>query len=124
MSQQLALMIGSQDPKTLSDFYSKVLDKKPEWEDAENGWYGFGIGTSSIAIGPHSDVSGTNSEPARLMINIAVQDPVGEYERVKATGAKVIAEPYDAGDGSGKMVLSTFEDPDGNYFQITSAWED
>lgn len=58
------------------------------------------------------------------MLNLEADDPRKEFDRIKATGATVIADPYEAGtEVDEKMVLSTFADPDGNYFQVCSAWE-
>lgn len=114
--------IGTSDSKALADFYAKVLDTEPEWQDGD--WFGFKIGTGNVAIGPHSEVKGKNSMPGRIMLNLEADDPRKEFDRIKATGATVIADPYEAGtEVDEKMVLSTFADPDGNYFQVCSAWE-
>ena len=75
----------------------------------------------SLAIGPHSEVKGKNPQPERIMLNFATADVNGEFERIKALGAEVVAEPYEAGGGG--MVMCTFADPDGNYFQLTTPWE-
>ena len=47
----------------------------------------------------------------------------GEFKRIKGTGATVVQEPYQPGpegSGSEEFWMATFEDPDGNYFQIAS----
>lgn len=119
-----SIMIGTTQAKVLADFYKKVLDQEPAWEDDQGGWYGFKLGNGGIAIGPHSEVAGSNKEPGRIIVNISAQDPRKEFDRIKATGAEVIAEPYEVGDDSGTMTMCTFADPDGNYFQIASVWED
>ena len=117
-----SIMLGSDDPKKLADFYSKVLGApNPDWSDEANGWFGFQAGHGSLAIGPHSDVKGKNQEPARIMLNFETPDVTGEFERVKAIGAQVVAEPYEPGGGGG-MLLCTFADPDGNYFQLAPPW--
>ena len=115
------LMIGSNDYKKLGDFYGKVFDAKPVFEG--DGFVCYQAGAGFIGIGPHSEVSGANSEPGRLILNFETKDVQSEFDRVKAIGAKVVKEPYDMGDESGTMKISTFEDPDGNYFQIVSEWE-
>lgn len=117
-----AVMIGSSQPRELAEFYKKTLGSDPVWEDGD--WSAFKIGSGAIAIGPHSDVNGSNSEPARMIINISSEDPQKEFNRIKQTGAKVIAEPYKTGEEKNSMTLCTFADPDGNYFQICSQWED
>ena len=47
-----SIMINSEEPKVLADFYSKAFDRAPDWEQDE--WYGFNVGVGTIAIGPHS----------------------------------------------------------------------
>ncbi len=116
------IMLGSEDPKKLADFYSKVLGApNPEWSDEANGWFGFRAGDGNLAIGPHSEVRGRNEEPGRVMLNFSTSDVKGEFERVKAVGAEVVAEPYEPAGGGG-MLLCTFADPDGNYFQLATDW--
>lgn len=117
-----SIMLGSEDPKRLADFYSKILGApNPDWSDEANGWFGFQAGDGGLAIGPHSDVRGKSQEPARIMLNFETPDVKGEFERVKAAGAEVVAEPYEPGGGGG-MHLCTFADPDGNYFQLATPW--
>ena len=117
-----SIMLGSEDPKKLADFYSKILGApNPDWSDEANGWFGFQAGGGGLAIGPHSDVRGKSKEPARIMLNFETPDVKGEFERVKAAGAQVVAEPYEPGGGGG-MLLCTFADPDGNYFQFATPW--
>lgn len=117
-----SIMLGSEDPKKLADFYSKILGApNPDWSDEANGWFGFQAGDGGLAIGPHSDVRGRSQEPARIMLNFETPDVKGEFERVKAAGAQVVAEPYEPGGGGG-MLLCTLADPDGNYFQFATPW--
>ena len=117
-----SIMLGSEDPKRLADFYTKVLGApNPDWSDEANGWFGFQAGEGGLAIGPHSDVRGTSQEPARVMLNFETPDVHGEFDRVKAAGAEVVAEPYEPGGGGG-MQMCTFADPDGNYFQLATPW--
>jgi len=59
--------------------------------------------------------------PGRLIINFETPDVRKEFDRIKGLGATVVAEPYNpAEDDSQEMLLATFEDPDGNYFQLAS----
>ncbi len=117
-----SVMLGSEDSKRLADFYWKVLgNPNPDWSDETNGWFGWQAGDGSLAIGPHSEVKGTNTQPGRIMLNFSTADVRGEFERIKGLGAEVVAEPYDPGGGG--MLMCTFADPDGNYFQLTTPWE-
>jgi predicted enzyme related to lactoylglutathione lyase len=110
------VMIGSDDPKTLSDFYTKVLGK-PAWEDS--AYVGWQAGDTWLMIGAHSEVKGRNEMPGRIILNFETPDVKGEFDRIKGLGAAVHQEPYQPG-GEPQMWIATFEDPDGNFFQLAS----
>jgi predicted enzyme related to lactoylglutathione lyase len=115
------VMLGSADSKMLADFYTKVLGApQPEWSDEAGGWFGFQAGDGGLAIGPHSEVTGKNQQPGRIMVNFSTSDVKGEFERIKGLGAEVVAEPYEPQGGG--MLMCTFADPDGNYFQLSTPW--
>jgi predicted enzyme related to lactoylglutathione lyase len=114
------VMVGSDNAKGLAEFYTKILGS-PQWSDEENDWYGYTVGNGSIAIGPHSEVSGKNQSPGRIMLSFETEDVKGEFDRIAALGAQVVAEPYVPG-GAPDMWLATFADPDGNYFQLSNPW--
>ena len=116
------IMLGSEDSKQLADFYTNVLGApNADWSDVANGWFGFQAGAGSLMIGPHSEVKGRSKEPSRIMINLTTPDVKSEFERIKSTGAEVVAEPYSPESGDG-MLMCTFADPDGNYFQLVPPW--
>lgn len=116
------VMLGTENPKTLAEFYTKVFGK-PGWE--QDDWYGYMIGTGSLMIGPHSEVKGSNANPARIMIALETEDPKKDFEHLKEQGAKVVAEPYQPdAKGSPEIWLATVADPDGNYLQIASPWKE
>lgn len=114
------VMVGSDNPKGLAEFYTKLLGT-PQWNDEENDWYGYTVGNGSLVIGPHSEVSGRNPSPGRIMLSFEVDDVKGEFERIAALGAEVVAEPY-VPEGASDMWIATFADPDGNYFQFSTPW--
>jgi len=112
------VMIGSDDPKSLSEFYTKVLGK-PAWEDS--AYVGWQAGSSWLMIGEHSEVKGRNEMPGRIILNFETPDVKGEFDRIKGLGAAVQQEPYQPGGvDAPEMWIATFEDPDGNYFQLAS----
>jgi predicted enzyme related to lactoylglutathione lyase len=112
-----SVMIGSNQPKVMADFYEKVLGRKPDMN--EGNWYGWKVGSSFLSIGEHSEVKGEAKEPQRIILNLESKEVKEEYERIKETGAKVIKELYEMQG----MWIATFADPDGNYFQVASPWE-
>lgn len=116
------IMVGSNQPKVLGEFYTKILGK-PMWQ--QDDWYGYGDENSSMMIGAHSEVKGNNKEPGRHIIFISCSDVKAEFEKVvKAANPKVVAKPYQPDPKAGDMWLATFEDPDGNYVQLATPWKE
>jgi predicted enzyme related to lactoylglutathione lyase len=115
------IMLNSENPKELADFYTKVLGK-PDWE--MNGMYGYGGTGNNILIMGHSEVKGKNSMPARMMLSFALADVKKEFERLKGLGAEVVAEPYQPDkEQSPNVWLATVADTDGNYLQLSTPWD-
>lgn len=112
-----SILIFSENPNKLAEFYKKIFAKDPEWNEGK--YVGFMVGSGFITIGPHSKVKGPNKNPQRMMINLETKDVKGEFDRIKGLGAKVVAEPYHPMEAE-EMWIATFADPDGNYFQLMS----
>ena len=113
-----SVMIGTDDPKTLRDFYVGVLGE-PTWEDSS--YVGWQAGGGMLMIGAHSEVKGRNEMPGRIMLNFETPDVQVEFDRIKGLGAAVHQEPYrPGGEGAPEMWIATFEDPDGNFFQLAT----
>jgi predicted enzyme related to lactoylglutathione lyase len=110
-------MIGTHQPKELAEFYEKVFDKPADM--SEGGWHGWQMGSVMFSIGEHSEVKGKAKEPQRIILNFETKEVKEEFERIKKAGATVIKEPYEM---EGAMI-ATFADPDGNYFQLMTPWE-
>ena len=111
------VLIGSEDPKRLTDYYTKLFGK-PATEDS--GFASWQIGSGSIAVGPHDQVKGKNPQPARILLNIESADVKGDFARLKAAGAKVVREPYRMEGWPPYTFVATLADPDDNYFQLVS----
>jgi len=116
-----SIMIGTERPKELTFFYEKVFVKKPDMTDGD--WSGFQVGACFFSIGKHDKVHGQSTNPERLILIIEAKDVRVEFARIKELGAKVVAEPYQMGEGDHQPWIATFADPDGNYFQLMSPWE-
>lgn len=113
------VMLGTEDPKALGEFYTKALGE-PSFHEGE--WYGWKTGGSQLMLGSHSEVKGQSSTPARIMLTLEVDDVKAEFKRLTDLGATVVAEPYQPDETSG-MWLATVADPDGNYLQLSMPWE-
>jgi predicted enzyme related to lactoylglutathione lyase len=111
-----SVLIGSEQPDRLADFYAKVLGKPAEF--AEGGYSGWQVGSAFLTIGPHSEIKGTAKEPARILLNFETEQVREEFARLKGAGVAVVKEPYQMEGMPGW--LATLADPDGNYFQLTS----
>lgn len=62
-----SILIGSDNPNRLVEYYSRILGE-PTFRDGDySGWQ---LGVGFLTIGPHSEVSGRNSEPGRIIWNI------------------------------------------------------
>ncbi len=111
-------MVGTTQPKVLGEFYTKVLGKEADMKDGE--WSGWMVGKAFFSVGEHSEMKGKTKESGRVMFNFETEDVKEEFKRLKGLGAKVIKEPYETGG----MWISTLADPDENYFQLMSPWEE
>ncbi|MFY9586981.1 MAG: VOC family protein [Actinomycetota bacterium] len=111
-----SIMIGSEDPKALKDYYAKLFGS-PTWEDGD--YIGWQIGNGSITVAHHDQIKGKNTSPGRILLNIETEDVKGEFEKFKKVGATVVQEPYKP-EPSMEMWVCTFSDPDNNYFQLMS----
>lgn len=110
-------MLGTGQIKEMAAFYEKVFGKKPDM--SEGDWSGWTVGNCFIGIGAHSEVKGKAQEPQRMMFNLEIKEVKEEFERIKGLGATVIKEPYEMGGAW----IATLADPDGNYFQLMTPWE-
>jgi predicted enzyme related to lactoylglutathione lyase len=113
-----SILIGSEDPKRLVDYYSKLFGQPTMDDGTYTGWM---IGSGFVAVGPHSEVHGENPEPGRFLWNIEAEDVPNEFQRLKDAGGIVVREPYQFEGMSG--YIATLADPDGNYFQLMSPFE-
>jgi predicted enzyme related to lactoylglutathione lyase len=111
-----SILIGTADRNGLVDFYSKLFGT-PGFDDGT--YAGWQIGSGFLTVGPHSEVTGRNEQPGRLIWNIETPDVRGEFAKLKAAGAIVVREPYEF-EGAPGSAIATLADPDGNYFQLAT----
>ena len=113
-----SILIGSEDPQRLADYYTKLFGE-PSWN--QGGYIGWLVGSGALTVGPHDQVQGKNAHPGRVIWNIESADVKADFERFVAAGATVVREPYGPEqDETGEGLIATLSDPDGNYFQLMS----
>ena len=114
-----SIMVGTTQPEVMGEFYAKVFARAADM--AEEGGYGWQVGSTFFTIGDHSEMGGMSKEPGRVMCNFETNQVKDEFDRIKATGATVVKAPYEM-EGAPGLWIATFADPDGNYFQLMSPW--
>ena len=114
-----SILIGSEDPARLVEYYKRLFGE-PSWDDG--GYTGWMIGSGAVTVGPHDQVHGRNAEPGRVIWNIESPDVEADFARFKAAGAIVVQEPYHMAETPDvpEASIATFADPDDNYFQLMS----
>ncbi len=115
------VMIGSEDPQRLVEYYTRLLGDPQMADDGFTGWQ---IGSGWLSIGPHSEVHGKNAEPGRIILNFESKDVRGDFDRLVAAGAIVVREPYGFDGMPPDVMVATLADPDDNYFQLMSPMGD
>ncbi|KKQ98554.1 MAG: hypothetical protein UT24_C0009G0054 [Candidatus Woesebacteria bacterium GW2011_GWB1_39_12] len=115
-----SVVLGSANAKKLASFYKDVVGLKLtlEAEMGENNenLFAFEVkGSSGFYIMDHSKVKGEAKDPNRILLNFEVDDIDKEVKKLDGKKVKKIQDKYHL-EGYGWIV--TYEDPDGNYFQL------
>ena len=111
-----SILIGSEDPQRLVDYYTKLFGQ-PTMSDG--GYTGWQVGSGFFTVGAHDEVKGKSAHPGRIIWNIETPDVPGEFAKLKDAGAIVVREPYSF-EGYPDSWIATLADPDDNYFQLMS----
>ena len=116
-----SILIGSENPEGLRRVLHEGARRATFSDGGYSGWQigsGWVDGRAALRGQGHEPVAG------RIIWNIETDDVKGDFERMKAAGAIVVAEPYafDPGDDAAisTTAIATLADPDGNYFQLMS----
>lgn len=112
-----SIMVGTEKIQQMAEFYEHVFEKKADM--VEGSFYGWSVGNCFFSVGEHSEVKGNSKEPQRIIINLETKEVKEQFARIKALGAVVVKEPYQMGPAW----IATLQDPDGNYFQLMTPWE-
>ena len=120
-----SLTLFSENARALAGFYRETvgLPLTVEAEVGQNGeeLFGFEMSEGSgLFMMDHSGVKGRSKEPERMIFNIIVDDIETSVKLLDGRGVKKIQDTYHVEHyGS----IATFEDPDGNYFQLVQLRE-
>ena len=117
-----SILIGSEDPERLVDVLHQAVRRRRRCRDGGyTGWQlGVGLGDRRSAR-PRSRAR--TPHPGRIIWNIETPDVAGDFDRFKAAGAIVVAEPYGFDGDEPGASIATFADPDDNYFQLMTPME-
>lgn len=107
-----SILLASTDPERLHAWYAAAFE--PGEDTKVNGYRVLEFGRFHVLIDRRSDVSNTNPEPGRVILNFDVADARGVAARLDDMHVEWVAELEDR-DGS---MFATATDPDGNYVQI------
>lgn len=115
-----SITLFSENAKNLADFYKNKVGLKMtmEAEVGEKGENLFGFefeGGPGLYVMDHSKVKGKQKEPERIIFNLEVSDIEEDVKKLDEMGVKKIQDTYHMQNYG---YLATFEDPDGNYFQL------
>ncbi len=119
-----SIMLNSGDAKMLAEFYEKKvgLEKGEEFEMGDKGesYFSFNVKPVGFGIADHSQVKGKTKEGKRILLNFEVDDIDEEVKKLMNNDVKVVQGKYHI---EGYGWIATFEDPDGNYFQLVQVKE-
>jgi predicted enzyme related to lactoylglutathione lyase len=105
--------LNSEEPEALIRFYEEVVGMEPR-SDIGPGAFAAG-GEFALIIEAHANVRGQAKEPARVLLNLMVDDAASEQRRLEAAGVPVVRPLYEE---PGVGMFATFSDPDGNLLQL------
>ena len=120
------ILIGSQNAKRLSYFYKNKVGLKLTFEAVmgegknESEAYLFEMKGCSLYITDHSKVKEKSKHPDRIIFNLEADNIEKEVKKLNREKVKKIKDIYHI-EGYGK--IATFEDVDGNYFQLVQVKE-
>jgi catechol 2,3-dioxygenase-like lactoylglutathione lyase family enzyme len=107
--------IWSEDANNLLPFYRDIVGLTVVQETPN--FYLLGEGspdTPKLGLGTHSEVRGSNPDPARHMVGFITDNLASDWKRLKEAGVEFIEDPTDYGP----MKIATLKDPEGNLVQL------
>ncbi len=103
-----SLLLGSSNVDQMKQWYRNAFDM------TENDMGAFELGGVQFFIEEHSEVSGPTKEPARVIVNLNVDDARQLESHLADLGTTWVRPVQQESFG----LIGTLADPDGNYLQI------
>ena len=103
-----SLLVGSSNVDAMKDWYRRAFSP------SENDMGAFEFGPVQLFIEEHTEVSGPTKEPARVIINLDVDDCRALEKQLDSVNATWVRKVEQMPFG----LIGTVADPDGNYVQI------
>ena len=112
--RELTLMVGTGQIEAMTRFYGPTLglERVAKYRDPV-----FEAAGGFIRLLDHSEISGPTLEPARMQINLFVDDVSGEFRRVISADPHIRVHREPERESWGGEV-ATLLDPDGNFVQL------
>ena len=112
--RELTLMVGTDQIEAMTRFYGATLglERVARYRDPV-----FEAAGGFIRLLDHSEISGPTLEPARMQINLFVDDVSGEFSRVVSADPMIRIHRRPERESWGGEV-ATLLDPDGNFVQL------
>lgn len=110
------VILCSDSPKALSEFYAQVLDIQFEREEHSDllVHYGVDIGQVHFGIHPPQNMHKGAVGAASTTIAFNVSSLDESMHKAQSRGAQCVSQPRDEGFG----MVACFLDPDGNLFEL------
>jgi predicted enzyme related to lactoylglutathione lyase len=103
-----SLLVGSSQVDAMKAWYRQAFDAPV------NDMGAIELGAVQFFVEEHSEVSGPAKDPARILINVDVDDCRKYEARLEEMGATWIRKV----EKTDHALIGTVADPDGNYVQI------
>ena len=112
--RELTIMVGTDQIEAMTRFYGATLglERVAKFRDPV-----FAAAGGFIRLLDHSEISGPTREPARMQINLFVDDVSGEFARVISADPSLRVHRSPERESWGGEV-ATLLDPDGNFVQL------
>ena len=116
ISSVCGIILLTDTPKELADFYSTALDVRFEREDHGDlkAHFGVDLGQTHFGIHPPQNFRRPLGRGTKTAVVLAVDSLAPYIERLNGLNAPLVAPPHDAGFG----LSPTYADPEGNLLEL------